>query len=235
MARTFGGLLFYGAENLNLPSANQGVAAGTYSWTLDANGHMVLTNTAGISTVKFVMGMADLKRPYFQFPSFPGQGTVLNSNEFQEAFGTTPSVAGGTGPGDPFAGKANSSTAVVQPNMTTQFGTPSTPWGLAVLSVFAVYAVTTAVLTTATIQVNRARFAENLAYGFDTPLAATAISTATTTSLTTPHTQVVSLTQPLLYEQADFSNLYATLVLTTGASTLVSIYGIGLHVAAEYS
>lgn len=235
MARTFGGLIFYGAENLNFPLANQGVAAGQYSWTLDANGVMQLTNTAGVSTVKFVLGMADLKRPYIQFTAFPGQGTELNSNEFQEAFGTTPSSPGGSGPGNPYSGVAAGQTASVNPLNSSQFGTPSVPWGLTVVDVFAVYGVTTAALTTATLQVNRARFAENTAYTFDTPLAATAVATTTTTSLTTPHVQRVSLAQPLTYESADFSNIFATLVLTTAATSLVSLYGLGLHVAVEYS
>src|SRR5262249_16452291 len=142
MARTFGGMVFYGAENLNLPGASVGGAAGQYNWTLDANNSLVLTNAAGVSTVRFFMGLADVKRPFINFPAFPGQGTVPLSNEFQEAFGT----AAGT-PGNPFSG-----IAAGQPTQFgSQFGTPSTPWGVSIIDVFAVYAVTTSALTTASL------------------------------------------------------------------------------------
>src|SRR5262249_27260473 len=151
-------------------------------------------------------------------------------NEFQELFGT---AAGGAA--NPFSGIAAGVTTAVNPNATTQFGTPSLPWGLAVIDVFAVYAVTTATLTTCTLAVNRSRFQENGTYTFDTPLTATGISTALTTTLITPHVQKVSLAQPLVYEQADYSNLAVTLLITTQGTSLVSIYGIGMHVAVEYS
>lgn len=235
MPRTFGGLIFYGSENLGLPLANQAATAGNYAWTFDANGVLVLTNTAGASTVKFVLGLADVKRAYFQLPAYPGQGTVLVTNEFQEAFGTTPASAGAPGPGNPFSGIPAGSTATVQPNQTVQFGTAQAPWGIAIVDVVAVYAVTTAALTAATIQLNRARYGENLAYGFDTPLAATGIATTTTTSITTPHVQKVSLSQPLIFEQADNSNVFATLSINAAATSLVAIYGIGVHVAAVFS
>lgn len=231
MARTFGGQLFYSAANLNLPTANNGVAAGQYAWTLDANNVLVLTNTAGVSTVRFTLAVADVKRPFITFPALPGQGNaLLQSDEFQEAFGT---AAGG--PSNPFSGVAAGNPAVVNPNQTIQFGTPSVPWGIAIIDVFAVYAVTTAALTTASLAVNRARFAENLAYTFDTPLAATGLALTTTTSITTPHVQKVSLAQPLAFETADYSDIFATLLIVTAATSLVSLYGIGFHIAVEES
>lgn len=219
-------MVFYGAENLNAPAANLGGGAGQYNWTLDANNSLVLTNTAGVSTVRFFMGLADIKRPYFTFPAFPGQGTVPTSNEFQEVFGT---AAGG--PGNPWSGIA----AGQATQFGSQFQTPQFPWGLAVIDVFAVYAVTTATLTTASLAVNRDRFVENTTVAFDTPLAATGIATTLTTNLTSPHVQKVSLAQPLAYETADFSNTYATLLITTQGTSLVSIYGIGMHLAVEFS
>lgn len=231
MARTFGAQIFYSAANLGLPLANQAASAGNYAWTFDANGVLVLTNTAGAATVKFVLSLAEAKRPYITFPAFPGQGTVLTTNEFQEAYGSTPASAGAPGPGNAFSGVAAGNPAVVNPNMTTQFGTPNVPVGIALIDVFAVYAVTTAALTGATIQVNRARFGENLAYTLDTPLAATAIATTTTTSITTPHVQKVSLAQPLIFETADFSDTFVTLSINAAATSLVSIYGIGIHAA----
>ncbi len=235
MARTFGSQVFYGAANLNAAAASLGGGAGQYNWTLDANNALVLTNTAGVSTVRFFLGLADYKRPYITFPAFPGQGTVVGTNEFQEAFGTTPASAGAAGPGNPFSGIAAGSPASVNANQSIQFGTPAQPWGVAVVDVFAVYAVTTATLTTCSLALSRARFAENTTYTLDTPLAATGISTALTTNLTSPHVQKVSLTQPLAYETADFSDLFATLLITTQAGSLVSIYGIGLHCAVEFS
>jgi hypothetical protein len=230
MARTFGAQVFYGAENLNLPTANNGVGAGQYAWTLDANNVLVLSNTAGISTVRFFLGLADFKRPYITFPAFPGQGTVLQSNEFQEVFGT---AAGG--PSNPFSGVAAGTTATTNPNQTTQFGTPSVPWGLSVIDVFAVYSVVTAALTTATLAVNRVRFGENVAYGQDAVLAATGIALTTTAAATQPHVQKVALAQPLVYEVADFSNLAVQLLITTAGTSAVALYGIGLHCAVEFS
>jgi hypothetical protein len=231
MARTFGGLIFYGAENLNFPSANNGGGAGQYNWVQNADGTLTLNNTAGVSTVTFQMGIAEVKRPYFIFPTQPGQGTILVTNEFNEAFGTTPATPGAAGPGNPFSGIASGSNA----NQTTQFGSPQMPFGLALVDVFAVYSVQTAGLTTATLAVNRLRYAENTAVTIDAVLAATGVALTTTTSASTPHVQKVSLAQPLIFEQADFSNLAVSFLITTAATSAVRVYGIGAHVAVEYS
>ncbi len=220
MARTFGGLLFYGAANLNLPTSANGVSAGQYAWVRNGLGDISLNNTAGVSTVQFWANLADYKRPYFTFPAFPGQGTIPSSNEFQEAFGT---AAGG--PANPFSGGATAS----------QFGTPPLPWGLAVIDVFAVYSVQTAALTTATIGLNRATYTENAAFTNTAVLAATAIATTTTTGAGTPHVQKVSLAQPLQYEINDVSDLNIELVITTAATSVVRIYGVGAHCAVEFS
>src|SRR6267142_5298256 len=136
MARTFGGLLFYSAANINLPTASTGAAAGQYGLIRTALGDMSLQNTAGVSTVQFWLDVADVKRPvpFINFPAFPGQGTVPLSNEFQEVFGT---AAGGPG-------------NVIGPGFS---GTPGIPWGLAVIDVVAIYSVQTAALTSCTIGV----------------------------------------------------------------------------------
>lgn len=220
MARTFGGLLFYGAANLNLPGASVGGAAGNYNWVRNALGDVSLNNAAGISTVQFWANIADYKRPFFGFPANPGQGTVPNSNEFQEAFGT---AAGG--PGNPFSGGSTGSV----------LGTPTLPWGLSVIDVFAVYSVVTAALTTATIGLNRATYTENAAFTNTAVLAATAIATTTTAAAGSPHVQKVALAQPLLYEVNDFSDLSVELVITTAATSAVRIYGIGVHCAVEFA
>lgn len=225
MARTFGGMLFYGAMNLNLPFAQAGTAAGQYAWTRNGVGDYSLNNAAGVSTVQIVAQIADYKRPYFTFPAFPGQGTVLNSNEFQEAFGTTPTVAGGTGPGNPFSGG----------QLGTQFGTATLPWGLAVIDVFAVYSVQTATLTTATLGLNRAVYTENVAFTNTAVLAATGISTALTSAAGAPHVQTVALAQPLAYEVNNFADLSIEFLITTQATSAVRVYGLGMHCAVEFS
>src|SRR6266404_7165414 len=95
MARTFSGLIFYGASQLNFTA----VAPATDTiYTRNAKGD-VSYNQIASKTCQYQMGLADLKRPYFTFPYSPGQGTVPTSNEFQHAFGT---AAGG--PSNPFSG-----------------------------------------------------------------------------------------------------------------------------------
>ncbi len=223
MARTFGGLLFYSAANLGLPTAKTGTTAGLFQLIRNGLGDVSLSNTAGVSTTQFWLDIADVKRPPGILFSLPGQGTVPSSNEFQEVFGT---AAGGAG--NPFSGGAT-------PVKGSQFGTAFVPWGLAVIDVFAVYSVTTAALTTATIGATRAIYSENAAFTNNTVLAATAIATTTTTSLSTPHVQKVALASPLVFEADDNSNFSVELTLVTAATSLVQVYGIGMHVAVEYS
>jgi hypothetical protein len=219
MARTFGALLFYSAANLNLPTAQQGTAAGQYAWVRNGLGDVSLNNTAGVSTVQIWADLADYKRPYVTFPATPGQGTLLTSNEFQEVFGT---AAGG--PSNPFSGGATAS----------QFGTPPLPWGVAVIDIFAVYSVQTAALTAATLGLNRATYTENTAFTNTAVVAATAIALTTTTGAGTPHVQKVTLAQPLNFEINDISNLNIELVITTAATSAVRVYGLGAHCAVEF-
>lgn len=223
MARTFGGMLFYSAPNLNLPFAQNGTGAGQYALVRNALGDVSLNNAAGVSTVQLYMDLADVKRPYFTFPTQPGQGTVPTSNEFQEIFGT---AAGG--PGNPFSGGQT-------PVKSTQFGTPFFPWGVAVVNIFAVYSVITAALTTCTLGLNRAIFTENAAFTNNAVIAATAIATTTTTGAGTPHVQTVAAPTPLVFEADDISNISVEMTITTAATSAVRVYGIGMHVAVEYS
>src|SRR5215472_5571391 len=111
MARTFGGILFYDASQINF--------TGTGTYTRNGLGD-VSVNQAASLTVQYQMGCADVKRPFISFAAPPAFGTVPNSNEFQEVFGT---AAGG--PGNP---------------MGPGFGqTAGLPWGLSVVDIFAVY------------------------------------------------------------------------------------------------
>ena len=218
MARTFGGLLFYNASQLVATAA--GVYTTTQSvYTRNAAGDVSFNQIAS-QTVQYQIGMADLKRPFINFPAFPGQSTVPLSNELQEMFGT---AAGG--PGNPFSGGQTG----------TQFGTPTIPWGLAVLDIFAVYSVATNPLTTATIGLYRQVYAEGVATAQTVLVNAAAISTATTASATTCHVQKSTLPQPLVYESTDASDLVLELALVTPAASTARVYGIGMHVACEYT
>jgi hypothetical protein len=226
MARTFGGLYVYAAAGLVIPEANIGVAAGNYSLVRNAIGDWSWNNAAGVSTVVFMPDASNLSRPYFTFPAYPGQGTVPVSNEFQEVFGT---AAGG--PGNPMSGIASGSLAVGG----GVFGTPNVPWGVSLVDIFAIYSVQTAALTAATLSVNRNIFSENTAFTNTAVVAPQAIALTTTTGAGTPHVQKFTLPQPLVYETADFSDLVIELSVTTAATSAVRMYGIGCHVAVEYS
>jgi hypothetical protein len=230
MARTFGGLIFYNALGVIVPTANVGVAAGNYALTRNAAGDWSWNNVAGAATVVLSADNSNLTRPYITLPAFPGQGTVPTTNEFQEAFGTS---AGS--PGNPFSGVAAGSTTAVGAVGGGVFGTPNVPWGLAIIDIFAVYSVQTAALTAATLQLNRNIFVENTATTNTTVLAATGVALTTTTSATTPHVQRVALAQPLVYETADFSSLILEFSVNAAATSAVRVYGLGMHVAVEYS
>lgn len=232
MPRPFGGLIFFGAPGIVVPTASVGTTAGLYSILVDASGNPYWGQTSGAAvTTSFFPDNSNLARPYITFPSFPGQGTGLpNSNEFQSLFGTS---AGG--PSNPFSGIAAGSTTSAGSLQTTQFGTPQVPWGLALIDVFAVYSVQTAALTAATLAVQRTIFSENVAEGVTSVLAATGIALTTTTSATTPHVQKVSLAQPLTFENVDYSTLTITLSINSAATSIVRVYGVGMHVAVAYS
>jgi hypothetical protein len=223
VARTFGGLIFAGPSNIELPVAETGVAAGTAGIVRNATGDVSINNVAGVATYHLLFDINSIKRPYITFPVSIGGGTIPLSTEFQELFGT---AAGG--PGNPMSGGQLPVTGV-------QFGTPFLPWGLAIIDVFAVYSVQTAGLTTATIGLNRNVFVENTATVNTPVLAATATALTTTTSATTPHVQKVTLAQPLIYESNDFSNITIEFLVVTAATSALRVYGIGAHVAVEYA
>lgn len=236
MARTFGGLAFYTGPGLVVPTAQGGTGASLLALVRNALGDWSLNNTTpGVATYNVTIDNSVLTRPYIQFPSFAGQGTVLNSNEFQEAFGTSATSAGATGPGNPYSGVAAGSTSATTGLVGSQFGTPAIPWGIALIDVFAVYSVQTAALTTATLAVNRNIFVENTATTNTAVLAATAVAVTTTTSATTPHVARLALAQPLVYEMADFSNLLIELNIVTAGTSALRVYGIGCHYEVEYS
>lgn len=226
MPRTFGGLIMFAAANLVPPTAQVGAAAGNLALVRNAIGDWSWNNVAGIATTQVAVDHAVLARPPMNFPAFPGQGTVQLSNEYQEVFGN---AAGG--PGNPMSGVPAGNPALA----VSQFGTPQLPWGIAVVDVFAVYSVQTAALTAATLAINRNIYVENTVTVNTAVLAPTTLSFVTTTSATTPHVQKVTLPQPLIYETADFSDLIVEFSMTTGATSAVRIYGIGLHYAVEYS
>jgi hypothetical protein len=230
MGRAAAALTLYNAAGIVVSST------GTVTLTRAAQGQWYWLNTAAVATINCLSDNSLQQRPgNVQFPAFPGQyetsaGVLYSpSNEFQEAFGT----AAGTG-GNPFSGIPASTTAnAALPTQPPQ-GTPQVPWGVAILDIFAVYAVTTAALTTATISVSRNIYQENTALTNTAVVNASAIATTTTTSLSTPHVQKITLAQPLVFEAADYSSLVLEAQFVTAATSLLYVYGIGAHYAIVY-
>jgi hypothetical protein len=237
MSRAVGALTYYPAGGGAVPatSANQ-------TLTRAAQGQWYYLNTAGVGTYNFIADNSVTSRPgNFQFPAFPGQyetnaGVLMIGNEYQEAFGTTPTTPGAAAPGNPFSGVA-AGTTTNQTGLPAQppQGTPAVPWGVAIIDIFAVYAVTTAALTTATISLSRNIYAENTALVNTSLATAQAIATTTTTSLSTPHVQRYTLPQPVVFEAADFSGLILEAQFVTAATSLLYFYGLGAHYAIAYS
>ena len=121
--RTFGATLLYGAPELQW--------SGTATYTRNAKGNLSV-NQAVSQTVYYHMSVADFRRVYATAPNSGGLiGTFLPSNEFQEAFGSTPATAGATGPGNPVSGGGASA----------QFEVAQWPFGLQVVDIFAWYSV----------------------------------------------------------------------------------------------
>jgi len=205
--------------------------------TRAATGQWYWLNGSGSgATFNFIADNSIVQRPYIVFPDLPGQyetsaGVIALGNEFQEAFGTTPATPGATGPGNPFSGVAAGSTATAGSLATPQFGTPQVPWGVALIDVFAVYAVQTVGLTAATIAVNRNIFSENVAFTNTAVVAPQTLALTTTTSASTPHVQKYTLPQPIVFEMADYSQLVIELAIQTASTGLAYVYGIGAHYA----
>lgn len=242
MPRTFGGLIFYGAQSIT-PSA-VGTSAGQYALLQDASNVPYWGNTAGAATVFFVADDANVTRPYIQFPAIPGQyetssGVLATGNEFQEAFGTTPASAGATAPGQPFGGNAaaSPSTTASATLPTPQFGTPALPWGLSIKDIFVVYSVQTATLSAATVALYRTTFSTNAAYANVTvvPTTQLTLTLTATTSAVTPYVLQTALAQPLLYESIDYSQLSFVLSIGAAATSAVRVYGMGMHVIGCYT
>jgi len=207
MARTFGGILFYDASQINF--------TGTGTYTRNGLGD-VSVNQAASLTVQYQMGCADVKRPFISFAAPPAFGTVPNSNEFQEAFGT----ASG-GPGNP---------------MGPGFGqTAGLPWGLSVVDIFAVYSVAGGALTSATLGLSRNAYTNNVVFTTTALIAATATSTAANAAANAPYVAKVAAATPLVFETSDNSDLLLELILVTPAAVTARVYGLGMHVAVEYS
>jgi hypothetical protein len=234
MPKPFGGLIYQAAPGITFPTASVGASAGEWQMTRNAANDLSWNNVAGVATTYAYPDFSVLARPYIQMYAFPGQGTTVLSNEFQEAFGTTPASAGVSGPSNPFSGIAASTTAGSSSLVASQFGTPPVPWGLALLDVFAVYSVSTAALTACTLGVSRVFNGEAAANTITSVLAATTIALTTTATAATCHVQKVALAQPLVFESADFSSLSIEMVITTASTSAVRLYGIGCHVVIGY-
>ena len=213
MARTFGGFVFYDPSGLNFIQA-----AGTVALTRNAQADLSI-NVSASSSAQVFINLDLIKRPYFTFPAFPGQGTVLTSNEYQELFGAA------SGPGNPMSGGGTGSV----------FQTPTTPWGIAIVDVVVFYSVVTNPLNTATVSLARNTFAEGVTNAQSLILNASALATTTTTNATTCHASKVTLSQPLVFESTDQSDILTEVIITTPAGGTSRIYGVGFHLAVEYS
>jgi hypothetical protein len=215
----------YGAPNINYPFAQQGVGATQFAWTRNALGNISVNGpgTAAAGTLNAWAALADFKRPAgLTFPFTPVlQGTFPTSNEFGEVFGT---AAGG--PGQPFSGGAT----------TGQFEVAPWPWGMAVIDIFAIYSVVTTALTSATLGLTRTTYgADNTALSVTSPVAATGVALTVTAAANNPHFQKISLTQPLLWEISDQSDLTIEFVAVTGATiNSLQLFALGAHVAMRF-
>lgn len=208
MSRTFSGILFYDASQINF--------TGTGTYTRNALGDLSVNQAASL-TVQYQMGCADVKRPFLSFAYPPAFGTVPTSNELNEAFGT---AAGG--PGNPI-GPGFQQTAAI-------------PWGLSVIDIFAVYSVQGGSLSAgSTLGLSRNNYVENTALVPTALIAATAVTLTATAAANAPHLFSVAATTPLVFETTNFSDLLVELILITGVGVSTRVYGLGMHVAVEYS
>jgi len=210
--KAFGAILFYDASQINF--------TGTATYTRNGLGD-VSVNQAASLTVQYQMGVADAKRPLFTFAGIPGQGVGPTINEFQEVFGT---AAGG--PSNPFSGGAGPA--------GQQFGTAFIPWGLAVVDIFACYAVGTLALTSATLGLSRVQYTENVAIAPVALIAATGTALTVTAAANACHVAKVAATTPLVFEPLDTTDLLVELTLVTPATSTARVYGLGAHVLLKY-
>lgn len=200
-----------------MPSAQQGTAgANVYPWTRNGLGDVSLNGpaTAGAATAFFWLELGELKR------RIETAALALKNLPFQQKFGAaalTPGWTAGAPSLPPFTGQ----TQLTPP-------TSDTPKGIQITDVFAIYSVQTAALTAATLGISRTVYAENVAIAITAYLAATNIALTTTTAANTPHVQVVAVTTPV-FETSDLSDIIIELSLTTAATSVVRVYGMGLH------
>lgn len=204
-----GGLLWYGASNVNWNGAS-------LTYTRNAAGDYSLNLAASLGPFYITAGLADLKRLMIN----PDLGGMPN----QEKFGT----AGGTAgyPGSvaglpPFSGATQLIPPLAQP-----------PKGIRVNSIVVSYMVTVADVTTLSINLYRTTYADTVAPS----VAAVALSanTLTKTFQATPRLGIVTVTTPS-YETTDTSDLICEIGVTTPASSLFRFYGIGFYVDFNFN
>jgi hypothetical protein len=218
MSRSIGGLLFYGAADLDFIQVS-----GTVALSEDANNTPYLAISAS-TVAKVYVSVSSLKRPFFSFNNPAGQNASPLSNELQEVFGT---AAGG--PSNPTTGGS----------AITPFAANSVPWGLAFYSASLIYSVSTAALTSGVA--NNALGAVRNSYvaataNAQTALVAPTVLTLTTTaSATTPNIFTITNAQPFLYETTDQSDVLVKAIVTTASGGTARIYGISVHAIVRYA
>ena len=163
------------------------------------------------ATTKIACGLADVKRPFTNFTQ-PG-GTYLSANELQEAFGTSTGT-----PGDPMG-----------PGFQLTVGKP---WGLALIDIFIIYNVGTLAATSVTLAAFRTAYTNN---GAVSPTSIVSSAAGPTVVQANPYVFKVAVAQPLVFESTDLSDvaIQATFVLPN--TSTASVWGMGAHVAVEYT
>ena len=206
-----GGFTFYGPGQVTTSAA-----ATVFPWTRNAAGDVSLNGptppAAGANY--FWLSVSNMRR------QIETAALAQKGLPFQQRFGNAAS-----GPGWP----AGAPGLPPFPDMA-QFTPPTsdTPKGIQIVDIYAVYSVQTAALTAATLAMYRTPFTENVAITVTTVVAPATVALTTTSAANAAHIGKVAVTTPV-FETTDVSNVLIELVLTTAATSVVRVYGMGYH------
>ena len=207
-----GSFVFYGPGQIVSPAA-----ATVFPWTRNAAGDVSLNGptppAAGANY--FWLSMANMKR------QIETAALARRNMPFQQRFGNAAS-----GPGWPAGAPGLPPFAD-----TTQFTPPTadTPKGIHIIDIYAVYSVQTAALTAATLAMYRTVYADSTALAVTTVVAPATIATTISSAANAPFVGKVAVAAPAGFETTDLSNVLIELTLTTAATTVLRVYGMGCH------
>lgn len=208
-----GGFVFYGAGQLATSAA-----ATVFPWTRNAAGDVSLNGPtpAAAGTTYFWLSISNIKRLV----------ETSGYRPFQQQFGTaaaTPGWPAGAPGVPPFL-----DTSQLVPALT------DAPKGIQVTDIFAVYSVQTAALGSATLAMYRTVYTDQTALQVTTVVAPATINAATTPAANAPNVDTVAVSAPV-FETTDDSNLLIELALTTAATSVVRVYGMGAHLRFNFN